>query len=206
MWQKQLENSSRIGLSWLLMKKWKKPANRKEVSLDQVSCKMGKMSVAVVWLACKTLQLKGLQLSLDWDCCSAFFCIHLSLSLPLFPLSWVVQSWVKITQGLVWNLISVLKAFKEKLSIILFVNNLIIGCSKKSKENDPKRALNKEVKKPRSKLNPELVLICPPSTGPRSMKGEPVSYQGHLTGPLDTYSVNIYKHISKVIYYFCIFL
>ena len=206
MWQKQLENSSRIGLSWLLMKKWKKQANRKEVSLGQVSCKMGKMSVAVVWLACKTLQPKGLQLSLDWGCCSAFFCIHLSLSLPLFPLGWVVQSWVKITQGLVSNLISVLKAFKEKLSIILFVNNLMIGCSKKIKKMISKGLSNKGVKKPRLKLNPELVLICLHSTGPRSVKGEPASCQGHLTSPLDTYSVNIYKHISKVIYYFCIFL
>ena len=69
----------------------------------------------------------------------------------------------------------------------------------------PKGLLNKEVKKPRLKLNPELVLICLHSTGPRSVKGEPASCQGHLTGPLDTYSVNIYKHISKVKYYFCIF-
>ena len=154
MWQKQLENSSRIGLSWLLMKKWKKPANRKEVSLDQVSCKMGKMSVAVVWLACKTLQLKGLQLSLNWGCCSVFFCIHLSLSLPLFPWGRVVQSWVKITQGLVWNLISVLKAFKEKFSIILFVNNLMIGWSQKNKENDPKRAFEQRSKEAQIKIKP----------------------------------------------------
>ena len=129
-----------------------------------------------------------------------------TFSLPLFPQGWVVQNWVKITQGLVWNLISVLKAFKEKFSIILFVNNLMIGWSKKIEKMIPKGLSNKGVKKPRLKLNPELVLICLQSTVPRSRKGEPASCQGHLTSPLDTYSVNIYKHISKVIYYFCIFL
>ena len=41
---------------------------------------------------------------------------------------------------------------------------------------------------------------------PRSIKGEPASCQGHLTGPLDTYSVNIYKHMqSKVILIFYFF-
>ena len=70
----------------------------------------------------------------------------------------------------------------------------------------PKGLLNKEVKKPRLKLNPELVLICLHSTGPRSVKGEPASCQGHLTGPLDTYSVDICKHFeSKVMYHFCFF-
>ena len=206
MWQKQLENSSRIGLSWLLMKKWKKPANRKEVSLDQVSCKMGKMSVAVVWLACKTLQLKGLQLSLDWGCCSAFFYNSLYFLFTSLSLGVGCSNWVKITQGLVWNLISDLKALREKFSIILFVDNLMIGWSKKIEKMIPKGLSNKGVKKPRLKLNPEWVLICLQSTVPRSVKGEPASCQGHLTSPLDTYSVNIYKHISKVIYYFCIFL
>ena len=77
---------------------------------------------------------------------------------------------------------------------------------KKLKKMIPKGLSNKGVKKPRLKLNPKLVLICLQSTVPRSVKGEPASCQGHLTSPLDTYSVNIYKHISIVIYYFCIFL
>ena len=57
-----------------------------------------------------------------------------------------------------------------------------------------KGLLNKGVKKPRLKLNPKLVLICLQSTVPRSVKGEPASRRGHLTSPLDSYSVNIYKH------------
>ena len=81
----------------------------------------------------------------------------------------------------------------------------MIGCSKKIEKMISKGLSNKGVKKPRLKLNPKLVLICLQSTVPRSVKGEPASHRGHLTSPLDTYSVNIYKHISKVIYYFCIF-
>ena len=40
----------------------------------------------------------------------------------------VVQSWVKITQGLVRNLNSD-ESLKSKFSLILFVNKLMIGCS-----------------------------------------------------------------------------
>ena len=70
----------------------------------------------------------------------------------------------------------------------------------------PKGLSNKGVKKPRLKLNPELVLICLHSTVPRSVKGEPASCRGHLTGPLDTYSVNIYKHnFLYIIFLYIIF-
>ena len=53
----------------------------------------------------------------------------------------VVQSWVKIIQGFRFE------SFKRKSSLILFVQNLIIACSNKKRENCLKNAFyqrNKE--------------------------------------------------------------
>ena len=42
----------------------------------------------------------------------------------------------------------------------------MVGCSKKSLENFPKRLLNREVKKPELKFNPVLALIGLEQLGP----------------------------------------
>ena len=47
---------------------------------------------------------------------------------------------------------------KGKFSLILFVYNLMIGCFKKKKENNPRNAFEKR-KKPGLKFNPRLALI-----------------------------------------------
>ena len=39
------------------------------------------------------------------------------------------------------------ESFKRKFSLILFVDNLIIGCSEKNVKNYLKRLLNREIKK-----------------------------------------------------------
>ena len=68
-------------------------------------------------------------------------------------LSWVVQSWVKITQGYyeIW--------FHRKPSLIIFVFYLIFGCSKKNWKIIWKRLLNGEIKKPGFQFNPRSLLI-----------------------------------------------
>ena len=51
------------------------------------------------------------------------------------------------------------ESFKRNFSIIVFVYKLMIGCSKKNRENYLKRTLNVGIKNPRLKFNPGLALI-----------------------------------------------
>ena len=51
------------------------------------------------------------------------------------------------------------ESFERKSTSIIFVNKLIIGCSKKKEEIVLKRLLNRERKKPGLKFNPGLALI-----------------------------------------------
>ena len=51
----------------------------------------------------------------------------------------------KDNPGLEWNLISVLKALKELT--VLFVYNMMIGCSETNRENDSKKAFEKIILK-----------------------------------------------------------
>ena len=58
------------------------------------------------------------------------------------------------------------ESFKRKFILILFVYNLMIGCSKKIRKNYLKRLLHKKIKKPGLKFNPGLALISLQTTGP----------------------------------------
>ena len=58
---------------------------------------------------------------------------------------------------------------KRRFSLILFVYNLMMGCTKKYRENCLKRHLSEEIKKPGFKFNPELVLMAFRTTGPCSL-------------------------------------
>ena len=86
------------------------------------------------------------------------------------------------------------ESFERKIQLNSFCRQFDDWMIQKIEKMISKGLSNKGVKKPRLKLNPKLVLICLQSTVPRRVKGEPASRQGHLTSPLDTYSVNIYKH------------
>ena len=57
---------------------------------------------------------------------------------------------------------------KRRFSLIIFVYNLV-GCTKKYRENCPKKHLSEEIKKPGFKFNPELVLMAFRTTGPCSL-------------------------------------
>ena len=65
----------------------------------------------------------------------------------------VVQSWVKIIQGFRFE------SFKRKSSLILFVQNLIIACSNKKRENCLKTHFIKEIKKLRFRFDPGFAVI-----------------------------------------------
>ena len=82
----------------------------------------------------------------------------------------VFRSWVKITQAVceIWTQIWEIKK-RSKFSLTLFAYNLMIGYSKKNRENYPERVLLiKRKKKPGLKFNPGWALIGLQTTGPRT--------------------------------------
>ena len=58
------------------------------------------------------------------------------------------------------------ESFKTKFIASLFRYNMMNGCSKKKRENYPKKALNKRIKKTGLKFNLGLALIDLRTTGP----------------------------------------
>ena len=52
-----------------------------------------------------------------------------------------------------------MKSDQLKIHYHSFLYNLKIGCSKKNRENYLKKFLNKRIKEPRLKFDPELALI-----------------------------------------------
>ena len=79
----------------------------------------------------------------------------------------VVQSLVRMTQGLVWNLISYLKALRKKFSIIpLFSGMWLLDAQSWMEKIIPQRLLSKGIEKPRLKSDPRLMLISLQITRP----------------------------------------
>ena len=62
------------------------------------------------------------------------------------------------------------KSLKGKSSLILFAYNLMIGYSKKNRENYPRECFDKKKKKLMLKCNPGLALSGIRMTGPRKSK------------------------------------
>ena len=71
-------------------------------------------------------------------------------------LGWVVQSWVKITQGQCRIWIQIWKLKKHKSVLILFVYKLMIGSFKNNRENYPRKCFWTQEKETRVKFNPGL--------------------------------------------------
>ena len=76
---------------------------------------------------------------------------------------WVVQSRVK---GVSAKFDFRYESLRSKFRFILFVYNLMIGCSKKKKENYLGKCFRQQKKKPGLKFNPGLSLISLRTTGP----------------------------------------
>ena len=57
------------------------------------------------------------------------------------------------------------ESYKRKFGLIIFVQNLIIGCSKKKGELFPKKAYEKEIQKPGFEFNTGVALIDLQTTG-----------------------------------------
>ena len=58
--------------------------------------------------------------------------------------------------------------FKRRFTLIIFVYNLMMGCTKSIEKIVLKRHLSEEIKKPGFKFNPEFVLMAFRTTGPCS--------------------------------------
>ena len=58
------------------------------------------------------------------------------------------------------------ESLKSKFSLILFVNNLMIGYSKRNRENCPRNAFDEKKKRPGFKFNSGLALIGLRTSGP----------------------------------------
>ena len=60
-------------------------------------------------------------------------------------------------------------SLKSKFNLILFAYNLMIGYSKKNRENILEPAFDNKKKKPTLKFNPRLALTSVRTTGPRTI-------------------------------------
>ena len=58
------------------------------------------------------------------------------------------------------------EGFKRKFSIIIFVYNLMTGCSSKKRENYPRKTLKQKDKEPGLNFNPALALLSSEQLGP----------------------------------------